>query len=185
MPLFMEVHFLRDYRFALQSFIKASSAAPALSGLEKAKLAEVDDHEIKRNSYMLSGMFLPSLGSVYIASVRVMNLRWMTFAGDVMEYRKQHGKLPEDLSFLSEVPLAKLDHKPLMYEKTEEGFRIFCHTDKGEKLGGGRYTLFLSGAVAGKNGTFNGRTDRYCRKRAGKGLWGTGFETASLKNNPQ
>ena len=136
MPLFMEVYFLRDYRFALQSFIKASTVAPALSGLEKAKLAEVDDREIKRNTYMLSGMFLPSLGSVYIASVKVMNLRRMALlAADVMEYRKQHGKLPEDLSFLSEVPLSKLDHKPLMYEKTEEGFRIFCHTDKGEKPG--------------------------------------------------
>ena len=54
-------------------------------------------------------------------------------AARVMEYRKQHGKLPEDLSFLSKVPLAKLDHKPFMYEKTKDGFRIFSHTDKGEK----------------------------------------------------
>ena len=50
-----------------------------------------------------------------------------------MEYRKRHGKLPENLSFLPQIPLSKLDHKPLMYEKTREGFRIFSHTDKGEK----------------------------------------------------
>ncbi|MBO7152181.1 MAG: hypothetical protein J6W67_00110, partial [Lentisphaeria bacterium] len=43
------------------------------------------------------------------------------------------GKLPEDLSFLPQIPLSKLDHKPLMYEKTKDGFRIFSHTDKGEK----------------------------------------------------
>ena len=54
-------------------------------------------------------------------------------AAEVMEYRKQHGKLPEDLSFLPKVPLAKLDHKPFMYEKTKNSFRIFSHTDKGEK----------------------------------------------------
>ena len=54
-------------------------------------------------------------------------------AAEVMEYRKQHGKLPENLSFLPQVPLAKLDHKPLMYEKTANGFRIFSHTDKGKK----------------------------------------------------
>jgi hypothetical protein len=54
-------------------------------------------------------------------------------AAEVMEYRKQHGKFPENLSFLPEIPLSKLDHKPLMYEKTREGFRIFSHTHKGEK----------------------------------------------------
>ena len=52
-------------------------------------------------------------------------------AACVMEYRKQHGKLPENLSFLPKVPLSKLDHKPLMYEKTKDGFRIFSRTDKG------------------------------------------------------
>jgi hypothetical protein len=28
-----------------------------------------------------------------------------------------------------------LDHKPLGYEKTKDGFWIFCNTDKGEKPG--------------------------------------------------
>ena len=50
-----------------------------------------------------------------------------------MEYRKQHGILPDDLTFLPEIPLSKWDHKPLMYEKTSDGFRIYSHTHKGEK----------------------------------------------------
>jgi len=133
MPLFMQVHFLRDYRFALQSFIKACSVPPALPGLEKAKLAEVDSNIAKRNWYMLSSMFLPSLGSVYTVTARIMNIRQMALlAAEVMEYRKRHRKLPENLSFLPQIPLSKLDHKPLMYEKTREGFRIFSHTGKGK-----------------------------------------------------
>ena len=134
MPLFIDVNFHRDYRFALQSFIKACSVPPALPGLEKAKLAEVDDIEIKRNFYIFSGMLLPALGKMYIKSAQITDARQMALiAAEVMEYRKQHGKLPEDLSFLSQIPLSKLDHKPLMVEKTREGFRIFSHTDKGEK----------------------------------------------------
>ena len=134
MPLFIDVNFHRDYRFALQSFIKASSVPPALSGLEKAELAKVDENEAKCNFYILSGMLLPALGNVYIKSAQITDARQMALlAAEVMEYRKQHGKLPENLSFLPRVPLSKLDHKPLMYEKTREGFRIFSHTDKGEK----------------------------------------------------
>ena len=134
MPLFMKVHFLRDYRFALQTFIKACTVPANLSGLEQAQLALVDVNEIKRNSYLLSGMFTPALGQVYIKSAQITDARQMALlAAEVMEYRKQHGKLPENLSFLPNVPLAKLDHKPLMYEKTKDGFRIFSHTDKGEK----------------------------------------------------
>ena len=134
MPLFMDIHLHRDYRFALQNYIKAATVPSSLSGLEKAKLAEVDDIEIKRNFYILSGMLLPALGQLYIKSAQIADVRQMALlAAEVMEYRKRHGKLPEDLSFLPKVPLAKLDHKPLMYEKTTDGFRIFSHTDKGEK----------------------------------------------------
>ena len=134
MPLFMDIHLHRDYRFALQNYIKAATVPSSLSGLEKAKLAEVDDIEIKRNFYILSGMLLPALGQVYIKSAQIADTRQMALlAAEVMEYRKQHRKLPEDLSFLPQIPLAKLDHKPLMYKKTKDGFRIFSHTDKGKK----------------------------------------------------
>ena len=134
MPLFMDIHFHRDYRFALQSFIKAATVPSSLSGLEKAKLAEFDENEAKCNFYILSGMLLPALGQIYIRSAQITDARKMALiAAEVMEYRKQHGKLPENLSFLPQIPLAKLDHKPLMVEKTREGFRIFSHTDKGKK----------------------------------------------------
>ena len=130
----MDIHFHRDYRFALQNYIKAATVPSSLSGLEKAKLAEVDDIEIKRNFYILSGMLLPALGQLYIKSAQITDARQMALlAAEVMEYRKRHGKLPEDLSFLPKVPLAKLDHKPFMYEKTKDGFRIFSHTDKDKK----------------------------------------------------
>jgi hypothetical protein len=79
-------------------------------------------------------MAIPDLYGVFLRIDRIRNTRQMTLlAAEVMEYRKQHGKLPDDLTFLPEIPLSKLDHKPLMYEKTKDGFRIFSHTDKGKK----------------------------------------------------
>ena len=133
MPLFMKVHFLRDYRFALQTYIKACTVPPGLPGLEQAQLAKVDNNEIKRNSYLLSGMCMPALEQVYIQSARICNIRQMALlAAEIMEYRKQHGRLPEKLAFLPEIPLSKLDHKPLMYEKTGDGFRIYSNTQDGK-----------------------------------------------------
>ena len=77
---------------------------------------------------------MPALGQGYVKSAQITDVRQMTLlAAEVMEYRKQHGKLPEDLSFLPQIPLSKLDHKPLMIEKTKDGFRIFSNTDKGKK----------------------------------------------------
>ena len=79
-------------------------------------------------------MAIPDLYGVFLRIDRIRNTRQMTLlAAEVMEYRKQYGILPDDLTFLPEIPLSKLDHKPLMYEKTKDGFRIFSHTDKGEK----------------------------------------------------
>ena len=133
-PLFVHVHFLRDYRFALDKYIDLCSVSDELPALEQCRKTEDDPQIYKRNFFICSGILLPSINAVFKHTAKVVDTRRMALiAADVMEYRKQHGKLPEDLSFLPQIPLSKLDHKPLMYEKTREGFRIFSHTDKSEK----------------------------------------------------
>ncbi|MBO7328179.1 MAG: hypothetical protein J6W00_05330, partial [Lentisphaeria bacterium] len=106
-----------------------------LSGIEKKKRAELDLEILDTELFLLTKLCMPeSLPHIFIKISEIQDVRQMALlAADVMEYRKQHGKLPEDLSFLPQIPLSKLDHKPLMYEKTKNGFRIFSYTDKGEK----------------------------------------------------
>ena len=105
-----------------------------LSGLEKRKLAYLNKDHLEIECFISSAVTIPALSNLLVRIDRIRDVRQMALlAAEVMEYRKQHGKLPEDLSFLPQIPLAKLDHKPLMYEKTKDGFRIFSHTDKGEK----------------------------------------------------
>ena len=133
-PLFVHVHFLRDYRFALDNYIDLCSVSDELPALEQYQQTEADSQIYKRNFFICSGMLLPSINAVFKHTAKVVDTRRMALiAAEVLEYRKHHGKLPEDLSFLPQIPLSKLDHRPLIYEKTREGFRIFSHTDKGEK----------------------------------------------------
>ena len=130
---FVHVFSLRDYRFALRTFIKACSVPPTLSGLEKARLAAVDEKEIKRNHYFFSGMLLPAFETVYARDSQITDLRQMVLLGaEVMEYRRKTGKLPRDLTFLPQIPLAELDHRPIMYEATSDGFRLYTHTREGK-----------------------------------------------------
>ena len=134
MPLFFRVLLMRDYRFSLRKYIEICSVPVHLPGLKKAELVILDESEMQRNFYILSALLQPSGESMFRHESQIRNTHQMALlAVEVMEYRKQHGKLPGDLTFLPEIPLSKWDHKPLMYAKTSDGFRIFSHTDKGKK----------------------------------------------------
>ena len=135
-PLFIRMNLKRDHLFTLNHYLKIRELLSRndLSGIEKAKLAKLNKDYLWCECFVASMMAIPNLYGVFLRIDRIRNTRQMALlAAEVMEYRKQHGKLPDDLTFLPEIPLSKLDHKPLMYEKTKDGFRIFSHTDKGKK----------------------------------------------------
>ena len=133
-PHNLKVLFMRDYRFALNSYIKLCSQEESLSGMEKSRYGKLNEEEIKRNGYLLSAMLLPALESLFQQSAAIIDTRQMALiAYDVAQYRKQHGKLPENLDFIPEKTLSGLHHQPFMYEKTKDGFRIYSNTDKGKK----------------------------------------------------
>ena len=136
-PILIRMNLQRDYLFALKHYCKiyALLNQDELSGIEKKKRAELDLEILDTELFLLTKLCIPeSLPHIFIKISEIQDTRQMALlAAEVMEYRKQHGKLPDDLTFLPEIPLSKLDHRPLMYEKTREGFRIFSHTDKGEK----------------------------------------------------
>ena len=135
-PLFVKMNIKRDYLFTLNYYLKINSLLyrDDLPGLGKRKLAYLNKDHLEIECFISSAVAIPDFSNLLVRLDRTRDVRRMALlAAEVMEYRKQHEKLPEDLSFLPQIPLSKLDHKPLMYEKTREGFRIFSHTDKGEK----------------------------------------------------
>ena len=135
-PLFVKMNIKRDHLFTLNYYLKINSLLYRndLSGLEKRKLAYLNKDHLEIECFISSAVAIPNLSNLLVRLDRIRDVRQMALlAAEVMEYRKQHGKLPENLSFLPQIPLSKLDHRPLMYEKTREGFRIFSHTHKGEK----------------------------------------------------
>ncbi|MBO5822436.1 MAG: hypothetical protein J6R86_05430, partial [Lentisphaeria bacterium] len=134
LPREIRVHFLKDYHFALQHYINICSPEESLSAMEKIKAVKFDDKEAKRNGFIISSMLLPAYEIMYIKTASIADRRQMVLlAVEVMEYYKQHGKLPGDLKFLPEIPLAEIDHLPFEFEKTEDGFRIYTRDDKGKK----------------------------------------------------
>lgn len=134
MPLFLHVQFRRDYLFALRTYIKACSVPQTLSGIEKSELAKEDRKELDRDLYFLSAMLIPALNYVFVRNAMIVNSRQAALAAaEIMEYRKQLGELPADLSFLPKIPVSELDHKPFLYEKLPDGFRIFTLTEKGKR----------------------------------------------------
>ena len=138
-PLFVKMNIKRDYLFTLNYYLKINSLLyrDDLSGLEKKKLAHLNKNHLEAEGFIASTVLILPLNTLSQVLMFIDRHRdrypMALIAAEVMECRKQHGKLPENLSFLPQVPLSKLDHKPLMYEKTANGFRIFSHTDKGEK----------------------------------------------------
>ena len=135
-PLFAKINLKRDYLFTLNYYLKINSLLyrDDLSGLEKRKLAHFNRDRLEAECFISSSIAIPDFSNLLVRIDRTRDVRQMALlAAEVMEYRNLHGRLPEDLSFLPEMPLSKLDHKPLMYKKTTDGFRIFSHTDKGEK----------------------------------------------------
>ena len=145
-PLFVKMNIKRDYLFTLNYYLKINSLLyrDDLSGFEKKKLAHLNYNHLEAEGFIASTVVIPALSQVLMLIDRHRDRYQMALlAAEVMEYRKQHGKLPEDLSFLPQIPLSKLDHKPLMYEKTREGFRIFSNTDK-DKKPDGKYDYIVS-----------------------------------------
>ena len=134
LPRAFRIQFSRDYRFALQNYINFCSQEESLSGVEKTKASAIDEDEARRNGYIFSMMLLPTLDTLHARIATYSDRRQMVLlAVEVMEYYKQHGKLPADLKFLPEIPRAELDHLPFEFEKTEDGFRIYTRDNKGNK----------------------------------------------------
>lgn len=141
MPLSLHVFFMRDNRFAMRGYRKMFTA------IKKGEVPPpLDETEIKRNCYLLSGMLCPAFDRAAIRNARIADTRSMALlAAKVVEYRKKHGKLPESLDFLPEVPIAKSVKTPFRLEKTEKGFRIVRDKENREDAQNAAYSVRLDG----------------------------------------
>jgi hypothetical protein len=127
-PLALHIFFMRDSRFAMRGYRKM------LAAIKKGEVPPpLDETEIKRNCYLLSGMLCPAFDRAAIRNARIADTRSMALlAAKVVEYRRRTGKLPKSLDFLPEVPIAKSVKTPFRLEKTDEGFRIVSDKDNRE-----------------------------------------------------
>jgi hypothetical protein len=125
LPLFISLHFLRDYNFALDNYIALCKLTDEeLSALDKCRKGEFDEKSAQCNFFIVSSMLLPSLNSTIKHTARAIDIRQMALcAVEVMKCQNNP---------IDEFPLAVLDHRPLMYEKTNDGFKIYSRTAEGK-----------------------------------------------------
>lgn len=148
-PWEMRILFQRDYLFALAEYRKQvrlflhPGETTAMERMKRGAFPEAHKEVIAR-LYLLSLLVMPTLPQSHLrAGSAVGARRLLETAVSVMEYRKTHGRLPEDLRFLPRLPVDPVTGKAIGYEKgllepagadgkqyRRSGFRLFLPYDR-------------------------------------------------------
>ena len=103
-----------------------------LSGIEKQKCAYLDEEYLAKECFIISRLMLTMNQKLPFRVESIYDVRQMALlAVEVMEYQRQHGKLPDNLDFITPKPITHADHQAFGYEITAEGFRIFTRDADG------------------------------------------------------
>lgn len=120
---------------------------------------------------LLVAMGFPAVPRAVVAHLRtVVLLRAARAATAVERFRREQGRLPDDLSeltpdYLQEVPKDPFDGKPLRYKKVDRGYLIYSIGDDGKDDGGKSGQFRVRPDVTFRVAPLPGQTD----KRAGDG----------------
>ncbi|MDD3118943.1 MAG: hypothetical protein PHQ27_07185 [Victivallales bacterium] len=123
LPSWLAIHFQRDYRFALAYYLRSLRllTAPDLTPTEISHRLNEDCDQmtqtLRKNYFVLSGMLVAAVNDSFVRIVRMEDFRRLALiAGQVEEYRRKHGCLPDSLSFMLQTPLGSLQRLPVVYE---------------------------------------------------------------------
>ncbi len=169
-PLEFSIHFKRDYRFALDGYLKQiglfleKNDLPANKRIEYVKYTKTAELIPHRNFYILSTMLLPAMESLHVKQAQIEDYyRLVDTAVKLNSYRKIHGKLPENLDFLGKPLLDSLNQLPVVYEHgtiniqdlnrqkiiERYGFRLYTCDESGKDPGAlkahNAFTVILNG----------------------------------------
>lgn len=94
----------------------------------ESKAFEID--KLSHSYAPLKMLFRPMLMTRFIVARARGNSGGVSIALAVIRYQRQHGKLPESLNelvpeFLPEIPLDPIDHRPLRYQRRDDGFIVY------------------------------------------------------------
>lgn len=148
-PWEMRILFQRDCLFALEEYqtqvrlFLHPGNTTAVERMKRGAFPEAHEKVIAR-LHLLSLLTLPALPQSHLrAGGAVGARRLLEIAVAVMEYRKTHGRLPDDLRFLPQLPVDPVTGKAIGYEKgllemagtdgkqyRRSGFRLFLPYDR-------------------------------------------------------
>ncbi|MDD3118951.1 MAG: hypothetical protein PHQ27_07225 [Victivallales bacterium] len=150
LPPATTIHLQRDYRFFLRKCLEFLQLLPAHNlTAEEGNRLKLDETALGNNFFLLSAMLLPALDNCYFKIAAGEDFqRLALMAGQVEQYRRKHGGLPDALSFLPRTQ-GSLRHLPVIYEHgdlevnspgnkvtTRYGFRLYLLDRDGRDPGG-------------------------------------------------
>lgn len=152
LPIEATVYFQRDYRFALGRYRETLDVLldRKLTPPERVhRLDRIESKPVGRR-HLLSSMLIPAWKGFYTRLVSIQDYRRMVVVAVAVEaYRKAHGKLPDSLDFLPEIPLDGVNNQPFIYQHgviemengknavvKRDGYRLYLRGSCGEDPGG-------------------------------------------------
>lgn len=152
LPIEATVYLQRDYRFALEKYRGTLDLClnRKLTRFERIQQLRRSESDWVNRKYLLSSMLFPAWQTFYTRLVSIQDYRRMVVVAVAVEaYRKAHGKLPDSLDFLPEVPLDWVNNLPFVYQHgviemengkdkvvKRDGFRLYMREWDGEDSGG-------------------------------------------------
>jgi hypothetical protein len=79
----------------------------------------------RRLSYLMNSILLPVTGGGEGYVRREARERTVRAAARILEFEARHGRFPERLDEVGEVPMDPFVDEPLRYRRTEDGFRVY------------------------------------------------------------
>lgn len=152
LPIEATVYFQRDYRLALEQYrgILDLCLNRKLTPFERIQQLRRSESDWVNGEYLLSSKLFPAWQPFYTRLVSIQDYRRMVVVAVAVEaYRKAHGKLPDSLDFLPEVPLDWVNNRPFIYQHgviemangkdkvvKRDGYRLYLRGSCGEDPGG-------------------------------------------------
>lgn len=141
-PFFMRIHTLADFHNALKMYENICNTTQNKKVYEIGKINSdlFSSEKNTRNSFYISVILCPTLHKAFSRFAQMLDRWQMTqLTIEIAEYYRKEKCLPENLNFLSIIPVDSQNGKPFQYEKTKDVFQLYPLDKNGNRPEEERY----------------------------------------------
>ena len=141
-PFFMRIHTLADFHNAVKVYENICNTTRNKKVYEIGKIDSdlFSSEKNRRNSFYISAILCPTLHKAFSRFAQILDHWQMTqLTVEIADYYRKEKRLPENLNFLSNIPVDSQNGKPFQYKKTKDGFQLYPLDKNGKRPEEERY----------------------------------------------